>query len=274
MLWYKPVRGLSWPVREFVFTIDYDRGVDPLMDVFINHPGTHSRSIACNVTCDGMWRLERIAGTEAALSRLDDVFDGPVQCTECIGTYDCDTEWHYEVIDAEQGSRTVYSYRSESGDCHSIPRLAIEHVGNGLLCETERRENRCEWRLLLCDDAGVDELFAAIERDLRPGLTVEFRQLGDPSYWTDEAVTLAELPPEQQAAVEAAVDHGYYRTPRALSLTELAEAIDVSRSTLQYRLQRAESWIVRSFVTRSMGPVEAEEPVDEGGRLRVGRPDA
>ncbi|MBV0923978.1 helix-turn-helix domain-containing protein [Halomicroarcula limicola] len=258
-------------MREFIFTIDYERGLDPLMDVFIDNPATHSRTIACNVTSNGMWRLERIAGTEEALERLDDVFDGPVQCTECIGTRDCDTEWHYEVIAEEAGSRTVYSYRSEAGDCHSIPRLAIEHVGQGVLVETERRGSRCEWRLLLCDDEGVDDLFGALEAELRPGLTVEFRQLGDPSYWTDEAVTLAELPPEQQAAVEAAVEHGYYRTPRDTSLSDLAETLDVSRSTLQYRLQRAEAWIVRSFVTRSMGPVEADESVAEGSRLRVSR---
>ena len=51
---------------------------------------------------------------------------------------------------------------------------------------------------------------------------------------------------------------------------ELADRLDVSRSTLQYRLQRAEAWIVRSFVTRSMGPVTAEDSVAEGTRLRVG----
>ncbi|WP_276270769.1 helix-turn-helix domain-containing protein [Haloarcula litorea] len=256
-------------MREFIFTIDYDPGVDPLMDVFMDHPETHSRTIACNVAEDGMWRLERIAGSETALQELDEVFDDPVQCTECIGFHDCDTEWYYEVIAEAEGQRTVYSYRSEAGDCHSVPRLAIEHVGHGVLCETERRGSRCEWRLLLCNDRGVDDLFSELEDELRPGLTIEFRQLGDPSYWTDEAVTLAELPPEQQAAVEAAVDHGYYRTPRAVSLSDLADRLDVSRSTLQYRLQRAEAWIVRSFVTRSMGPVEAEESVAEGSRLRV-----
>ena len=258
-------------MREFIFTIDYERGVDPLMDVFIEHPETHSRSIACNVTDDGMWRLERVAGPEAALEQLDEVFEGPVQCTECIGTRDCVTDWHYEVIASESGRRTVYSYRSEAGDCHSIPRLAIEHVGQGVLCETERRGSRCEWRLLLCSDDGVDDLFGALEAELRPGLTVEFRQLGEPAYWADEAVTLAELPPEQQAAVEAAVEYGYYRTPRDISLTDLAETLGVSRSTLQYRLQRAEAWIVRSFVTRSMGPVEAAESVADGTRLRIGR---
>jgi Predicted DNA binding protein len=258
-------------VREFIFTIDYERDVDPLMDVFIDHPAAHSRSIACNVTDDGMWRLERVAGPEAALEALDDIFQRPVQCTECIGTRDCATEWHYEVIGAEPGRRTVYSYRSEAGDCHSIPRLAIEHVGQGVLCETERRGSRCEWRLLLCSDDGVDDLFGALESELRPGLTVEFRQLGEPAYWADEAVTLAELPPEQQAAVEAAVEYGYYRTPRDISLSDLADTLDVSRSTLQYRLQRAEAWIVRSFVTRSMGPVDATESVAEGARLRIGR---
>ncbi|WP_121303898.1 helix-turn-helix domain-containing protein [Haloarcula quadrata] len=258
-------------MREFIFTIDYERNVDPVMDVFIDYPETHSRTIACNVTRDGMWRLERVAGPETALEQLDDVYDDPVRCTECIGTRNCKTDWTYEVIGSDPGARTVYSYRSEAGDCHSIPRLAIDHVGRGVLVETERRGSRCEWRLLLCSDAGVDGLFEEMKSELREGLTVEFRQLSSPSYWVDEAVTLAELPPEQQAAVEAAVEHGYYRTPRDTSLTDLAETLDVSRSTLQYRLQRAEAWIVRSFVTRSMGPVQADEDVAEGGRLRIGR---
>jgi len=258
-------------MREFVFTIDYERGLDPIMDVFIDYPEVHSRSVACNVTADGMWRLERVAGSDEAMARLDDVYADPVQCTECVGTHDCMTDWTYEVLDAKPGRRTVYSYRDERGDCHSVPRLAIEHLGCGLLCEIERRGSRCEWRLLHRSDDGVDDLFEALETELRPGLTVEFRQLGDPSYWVDEAVSLAELPPEQQAAVEAAVEHGYYRTPRDISLTDLAERLDVSRSTLQYRLQRAEAWIVRSFVTRSMGPTEAEEEIAEGGRLRIGR---
>ncbi len=164
-----------------------------------------------------MWRLERVAGPETALEQLDDVYDDPVQCTECIGTRNCKTDWTYEVIGSDPGARTVYSYRSEAGDCHSIPRLAIDHVGRGVLVETERRGSRCEWRLLL---VATPASTACRGDEIRaPGGTHRrFRQLV-PLDWVDEAVTLAELPPEQQAAVEAAVEHGYYETPRDTSLT-------------------------------------------------------
>jgi len=72
-------------------------------------------------------------------------------------------------------------------------------------------------------------------------LAVAFAKIADPTYWTEKAVTVAELPSEQRTAVEAAVENGSYQTPRGISLSELAEKLDLPRSTLQYRLQEAES---------------------------------
>ncbi|MFB6176769.1 MAG: helix-turn-helix domain-containing protein [Halobaculum sp.] len=42
--------------------------------------------------------------------------------------------------------------------------------------------------------------------------------------------------------------HGYYETPRECTVTELSDRLDVARSTLQYRLQRAESQLLAAFV--------------------------
>jgi hypothetical protein len=241
-------------MREFVFTIEYETGADPTMDVFIEHPAAHARTITCQVSEHGMWRLERLAGPEAALERLDEHYTNPYHC-ECLGEQHCHTEWHGEVLDAEAGRRTVYCYRPEPGDCHSVPRLATDCLGDGALFGAERRERLYEWRLLLPDDDGVRETYERLAAELRGGLSLTFRQLGDPGYWTEEAVTVAELPPEQRAALEAAVERGYYRTPREITLPDLADATGVPRSTLQYRLQRAEEWILTRFVSQSTGPL-------------------
>ncbi|ELZ08665.1 helix-turn-helix domain-containing protein, partial [Natrialba aegyptia] len=41
---------------------------------------------------------------------------------------------------------------------------------------------------------------------------------------------------------------GYYETPRQIDLSELADRLDVPRSTLSYRLRRAEATLASTFV--------------------------
>lgn len=135
-------------MREFVFTIEYEAGQDPTMDIFIEYPELHSRTLNCQISDQGTWRLERLAGPEEALQRLDNEYTHPYHC-ECIGEPHCQTEWHGEIVDSEQGRRTVYCYRPEPGDCHSIPRLAMDCLGDGILFSAERRGGLYEWRLLL-----------------------------------------------------------------------------------------------------------------------------
>lgn len=238
-------------MREFIFTIEYEQGADPVMDVFIEHPNAQARTISCHVSVEGLWRLDRIAGPEKALDRLNGIFTDPVHCNECIGQRHCHTNWEYEILMKKPTCRLVYTYRPAASDCWSIPHLASCYLGDGLICDAERRKNRYEWRLLMCEGAPVSELYEGLQEELREGLRLGFQQVGDPSYWTDEAVTIAELPHEQRAAIEAAVEFGYYQTPREISLSDLADKLDVPLSTLQYRIQQAEAWIVRCFVTRS-----------------------
>lgn len=54
---------------------------------------------------------------------------------------------------------------------------------------------------------------------------------------------------ERQAEVlEAAVEHGYYESPRGIELTELAELLGVRKSTMSVTLRRAEGRLARRFV--------------------------
>jgi len=65
----------------------------------------------------------------------------------------------------------------------------------------------------------------------------------------EQHVSSEQLLTETQAElVEAAVDAGYYDTPRECSLTELSERVDIAKSTCSETLHRAEEKIIKSFV--------------------------
>lgn len=238
-------------MREFAFRIEYDRGADPLMDIFMEYPSAHARTLTCHATKSGIWRIDRIAGPTDALERIDEIYDSHEKCLECVDEGHTHLEWEYEVLDANRHTRTIYMYRPATADCCSVPCLAAHYLGDGVLSEAERRGNVYEWHLLMRDDEGVSDLYETLEARMHDGLTLQFEQLSEPCYWVERTVSVAELTYEQRVAVEAAVANGYYETPREISLNGLAEAIDVPRSTLQYRLQKAESWIINRFVKNS-----------------------
>ncbi|ELZ16434.1 Bacterio-opsin activator HTH domain-containing protein [Haloterrigena salina JCM 13891] len=56
------------------------------------------------------------------------------------------------------------------------------------------------------------------------------------------------LSDRQLEVVVAAVEEGYYDTPRESSLTELAEQLDIAKSTCSETLHRAEEAIIKRFV--------------------------
>ncbi len=62
---------------------------------------------------------------------------------------------------------------------------------------------------------------------------------------------VSNLSPEQEAALRSAVEHGYYESPRKVDVSELAEHLDVPRSTLTYRLRRAEEHLAKEHVAHS-----------------------
>ncbi|APE96055.1 helix-turn-helix domain-containing protein [Halodesulfurarchaeum formicicum] len=62
---------------------------------------------------------------------------------------------------------------------------------------------------------------------------------------------LYELTQKQRQAITAAVAAGYYETPREVSLGELADRLDISKSALSQRLKAAESKLVTGAFSRA-----------------------
>lgn len=54
-----------------------------------------------------------------------------------------------------------------------------------------------------------------------------------------------ELTPDQRAALEAAMEHGYYTIPREIRLEELADGLGVSHQALSERIRQARRRLIR-----------------------------
>lgn len=254
-------------MQEFVFTVTYDRGSDPVADVFIDHPKVALTTLSCSVANGSIWYLSRVTGPADALDRLDDVLLDPTHCNECLDTQRCRTEWQYEVLSSGRTSRTVYAYGTEGSDCHSIPVLAATHLGDGIFHDAERRGEQYRWRLLVPDDAEVGTLYDTLRRDLRDGLRLSLDHLSEPTQWGDTVVSLSDIPHEQRSTLKEAVDRGYYETPKEITTQELADELDMPQSTVQYRLSRAEAWLATEFASElSWGPTTADDRSERADR--------
>ncbi|KAB1190614.1 helix-turn-helix domain-containing protein [Haloferax sp. MBLA0076] len=58
------------------------------------------------------------------------------------------------------------------------------------------------------------------------------------------------LTDDQYELVETAIERGYYDTPRTCTLTELAEAVGLAKSTTSEKLHRAEGKVMKEFLAR------------------------
>ena len=249
-------------MREFAFTITYERGADHLMDVFIDHPGLYARTVSCHATEDTMWRLDEVTGPREALAEYDDRLEGLSRCSSLRGMGGCPIDWTYEILAERPTSRLVYSRQSEGDGCRSVPYLAATHLGDGALCRAEQHGHEYKWRILVDDsegseppraDGAVRSIYEELREHLREGLSLEFERVTGATEWSEDLADRSSLPYKQREALELAVEYGYYDNPRRTSIQDIAEIEGIPTSTLQYRLTRAEAWLAKTFVSTETG---------------------
>lgn len=237
-------------MREFTFDVVYEAGANGLMDAFINHPSLSSTTVDGCVQADRFWRIERVVGDSEALDRVESLYrNGDID--ESITEAQCSAHREYAVLESGPDERVFYSYVNDFTEGESVHTLAGGLLAPGLVFETVRRDDRQSWRILMRSDRNVGLLFDNLGARLRDGLSFRMGHLREAEGWQRTPLDDARLPPEQRLALERAVDAGYYETPRAVSLDELATDLDVPRSTLSYRLRRAEARLARTFVDRN-----------------------
>ena len=98
---------------------------------------------------------------------------------------------------------------------------------------------------------GVADLELTAPRERLSSLTDQFQALGlqfDVRSIRTTIDSKSVVSDGQRRLIETAVAEGYYDTPRACTLTELAEQLGIAKSTASERLHRAEGAIIRAFV--------------------------
>jgi predicted DNA binding protein len=156
-------------------------------------------------------------------------------------------DWETDVLDRTDDALVLYSYWTRTPSCTSIPHLALDHFGDGLIFQTTWVGHRYEWRIIAPDDTTYHAFRDAIEAEIDDTTGVTFVRVGDAEEATPDEGSAA-LTGEQDAAIRAAVDHGYYETPREIETYELADRLGIPGSTLSYRLRRAEAKLAEAYV--------------------------
>ena len=239
-------------MREFVFALEYDPGANPVADVLADHSEASIRSLSCHVTPESLWRVDHATGPADALEALEDAYRHADYFADCLVRDDCGAECEVQVLDRGRDELVVYTYWDRTKECTSVAHVALEHLGRGLLFETYREGRRYRWRIVLGSAAPVGDFFDALADEVGACAGMEVLRLTelDPDGKPMDDAGNGEMSPEQRAVLRAAVERGYYETPREIDLDELADELGIPRSTLSYRLRRAEAALATSFVGR------------------------
>jgi predicted DNA binding protein len=240
-------------MRELVFALEYTPGTNAVADILAANRETKIRSLSCHVSADHLWRVDHVTGGQSALDDIAETVADAAYYTDCLARRDCEADWETQILDRADDALVLYSYWTRTPSCTSIPHLALEHFGDGLIFQTTWIGQRYEWRIIAPDETAYQAFRSAIEDEIGDTTGVSFVRVGE----SDDAAPDdddASLTPEQDAAVRAAVQHGYYQIPREIETYELAEKLDLPGSTLSYRLRRAEAQLAEGYVAAHAPP--------------------
>ena len=237
-------------MRELVFELDFRPGWSPVADTLAEYPDATIRSLSCHATADSLRRVDHIEGSKEAVSALESAYRTADYFPDCLVTEDCEATSETRVLDRTDESLVIYCVWDRSDICTSVPHLALAHLGDGVLFETRQKGRQYIWRLVLPGDEPIGQFSDALRAEIDEIGGMELLRLTDhvPGSGNSSLQGRTDLSTEQRQALRAAVEHGYYETPRGIELTALAKKLDVPQSTLSYRLQRAEAQLAIEFV--------------------------
>jgi len=236
-------------MREFVFEIRYESGADELMDLFIETPDARSTTFLCSMGNAKLWRLDRITGPSSVVEQATALLTDPTYNQLTITDRACGGRHYSDVLENNSRRSLVYSYFEQLIHCDSIPTITNRYITGALLFEVTRDGNAERWRILMEDEKKVGMLYDTLGSLLQDGLSFHFDHVGDASDPLLSLFDSISVRPEQSRVLELAAEKGYYETPRETTLDELAAELDWPRSTVSYRLRKAEAALVESYIS-------------------------
>ncbi len=236
-------------MRELVFALEYEPGCNRVADALADHPDARIRSLSLHATDERLWRVDHVTGTAAALAAIEEAFLNSDYYADCLATDDCGATQATQVLDRTDDTLVLYSDWERTPTCASVPHIARDHLGDGVLFETRHEGRHYTWRVVHSGEGDAAGFFDALEAAIGDSARMEMLRTADAAASTGEPNDGATgLAPEQEAALRAAVEHGYYESPREIDVGDLAAHLDVPRSTLTYRLRRAEERLAKRYV--------------------------
>lgn len=240
-------------MRELVFALEYEPGCNRVADALAAHPNARIRSLSLHATDDALWRVDHATGTPDALAAIADAFQTSDYYADCLVVDDCGATQTTRVLDDTDDTLVLYSNWERTPACTSVPHLARDHLGDGVLFDTHHEGRHYTWRVIHSGAGDVAAFFDALAAAVGECARMEMLRTTDTTMVTRRSdASLEALSPEQEAALRAAVEHGYYESPREADVAALADHLDVPRSTLAYRLRRAEEHLAKRYVTEQL----------------------
>jgi len=236
-------------MREFVFEIRYESDADELMDLFIETPDARSTTFLCPMGNAQLWKLDRIVGPASAVEQATELLTDPTYDQLTITDRACGGRHYTDVLESSSQRSLVFNYFEKLVHCDSIPTITNRYITGALLFEVTRHGNAERWRILMEDEKKVGMLYDTLGSLLQDGLSFHFNHVGDASGPVLPLFESVSVRPEQDRVLELAAEEGYYETPRETTLDELAVELDCPRSTVSYRLRKAEAALVESYIS-------------------------
>jgi len=81
--------------------------------------------------------------------------------------------------------------------------------------EATKTERCTTWRIVHSGEGDVRAFFDELEERVADGIDVDFQRLTDASSPVETTTGSSDLSPKQEDALRAAVEHGYYESPRS-----------------------------------------------------------
>lgn len=235
-------------MREFAFTITYDEGADEIMDVLMSAPEARSTALLCSMSESELWRLDRVTGPSEAVEQVRELVTSESYAGLSISNRTCERTKHSDVLRETARGCVVYTYYDEISHCDAVTIIVGRYLSGGVLFEVSRRTDTEHWRILMQDDEKVGMVYDTIGAKLRDGLSFQFEHLKTVTEPPMNPFASLSVQPEQRRVLEIAAEHGYYETPRQITLDEIARILEIPRSTASYRLRRAEAELVQEFL--------------------------
>lgn len=237
-------------MRELTFTLEFEPGVDPVMDACIEYQ-LCADSIGSAIRRDRFWSVERFVGADDGLDRVERVRLGTNTPDAEMTATTCGADRHHELLERSASNLVTYSFVERLHTCNSVVALAARHLDLGHVFQTQRREECQEWRLLMRSEENVDVFYEAVADHLRDGIALHIGRLGDANRWDFDSLATVSLSSTERRTLRAAIEHGYYETPREVTVNELAERLNEPQSTVSYRLRRAEATLAKGYFRES-----------------------